>query len=295
MTMKLAAISDEISQEFEHALDVMCEYGATGVELRGLWGTNISDLTNEQVQRARTAIAARGLEVVCLATPFYKCDLETPDAGAPAGPLHLATPRGLRQQTDLLKRCIELAHAFDTRLLRVFSFWRKEAPSPQIDDRIVAAFDAPVALAEEAGVTLVLENEHACFVGSGAEAARIASRIDSPHFRICWDPGNAFSLGEVPYPDGYEAVRPWVAHVHIKDARMVETPDHGAQARFCVIGEGEIDYPGQFAALKRDGYNGYVSLETHYVPQHGSGPNGKGTPEDGSRPCLAALRTLLAS
>jgi sugar phosphate isomerase/epimerase len=295
MSIKLAAITDEISQEFEHALDVLCEYGATGVELRGLWGTNIADLTDAQVERAQAAIAARSLEVVCLATPFYKCDMGTPDVTDPTGPMHLATPRGLEQQITLLKRCIDLAHAFDTRLIRVFSFWRKEAPSPQIDDRIVAAFDVPVTLAQDAGVTLALENEHACFVGSGAEAARIASRIDSPHFRICWDPGNAFALGERPYPEGYEAVRPWVAHVHVKDARMVVTPDRGPHAQFCVIGEGEIDYVGQFAALKRDGYHGYVSLETHFVPQQGSGPEGKGTPEDGSRPCLAALRNLIAS
>src|SRR5690242_7092935 len=119
--MKLAAITDEISQDFEHALDVLSEYRIDAAELRGLWGTNIADLTPEQVDRARNALSSRGFKVVCLATPFYKCDLENDaDALTERGPMHLAPARGLEQQFELLKRCIGLAHAFDTKLIRVF-------------------------------------------------------------------------------------------------------------------------------------------------------------------------------
>ena len=69
--MKLAAITDEISQDFEHALDVMLEYGVMGAELRGLWGTNIAELSEEQVVRAKKALKERGITVVGLATPFF--------------------------------------------------------------------------------------------------------------------------------------------------------------------------------------------------------------------------------
>src|SRR5215471_10482614 len=103
--MRLAAITDEISQDFEHALDVMLEYGVTAAELRGLWGTNIADLSNDQVARARQALQDRGMNVVCLATPIYKCDLTSnvPNPGEAAGPMHLATPRGLEQQMAMLE------------------------------------------------------------------------------------------------------------------------------------------------------------------------------------------------
>ena len=293
--MKLCAITDEISQEFEHALDALLEYGATGAELRGLWGTNIADLSDEQAQKAKSALQARGMAVPCLSTPFYKCDLniQAANPGEEAGAMHLAQARTMEQQAELLERCIRLAHFFESPFLRVFAFWRKDVMTPDIEQRIIDAFEAPIERASKAGITLVLENEHACFVGSGAEAAKILSRINSPHLRACWDPGNAFSLGELPFPDGYEAVKPYIAHVHIKDARMAQTPDHGLQPQWCVVGEGEIDYPGQFAALKQDGYDGWISLETHYRPPTGSGPDGKGTAEEGSRPCLAYLRKAL--
>ena len=293
--MRLAAITDEISQNFEHALDVMLEYGATGAELRGLWGTNIADLSDEQAARARQALEQRNMQVVALATPFFKCDLtmDAPNPGEAAGAMHLAQTRTMEQQLAMLERCIHLAHFFGTNLLRVFAFWRKEVMTTEIEAKILEAFVAPVAMATKESVTLVLENEHACFVGSGVEAARILGQINSPSLRAVWDPGNAFSLGETPFPDGYEAIKPYVAHVHVKDARMIDTPDHGQQVQWCIIGEGEIDYPGQFAALKRDGYAGWISLETHFRPAIGTGPEGKGTEEDGSRPCLAYLQSAI--
>ena len=167
--MHLGVITDEISQDFERALDVMLEYGVTGAELRGLWGTNIADLSREQVARAKGALQERGMTAIGIATPFYKCDLTEEASDEPAGPLHLAAPLGLEQQMELLRRCIQLAHEFETPLLRVFTFWRKEALTPELEERIIDAFDDPVNLAAQEGVTLTLENEHSCFIGTGAK------------------------------------------------------------------------------------------------------------------------------
>jgi sugar phosphate isomerase/epimerase len=286
--MKLACITDEISQDFGHALDVMLEYGVTGAELRGLWKTNIADLTDEQVERAKAELDARNMTVPGLATPFYKCDLapETVNEGEASGPMHLATPRGLEEQIAMLHRCIRLARVFNTNLIRVFAFWRKEALTPALEERIIEAFREPVRIAEEEGVILTLENEHACYIGTGAEAARILSAFNSPNFRAVWDPGNAICAGELPYPDGYEAIKPWITHIHIKDCKKVEVPGEGETYRWGIVGEGDIDYVGQIAALRRDGYEGWLSLETHYHPENGDG-------ELGSRQCFEGLKKLL--
>jgi sugar phosphate isomerase/epimerase len=280
--MKLSVITDEITQEFERALDVMLEYDVAGAELRGLWGTNIADLDSAQAARAKRALRERGMAVSCLATPIYKCELESDEATV-AGRMHLARARGLGEQAEALRRCAGLAREFGTGLIRVFTFWRRGPLTPDIEARIVDAFGGLADVAEQEDVTLLLENEHACYVGTGAEAARVLAKIDSPRVQCCWDPGNGFCAGEKPYPDGYEAVRPFVAHLHVKDAVMEAD---GATARWSVIGEGEIDYAGHFEALRRDGYAGYISLETHYIPEGG-------TPEEGSRACLAALRRFL--
>ncbi len=282
MGIRLAAITDEISQEFEHALDVMLEYDVRGAELRGLWGVNIGDLDRAQTARAKAALSERGMAVACLATPIYKCDIETDDTTV-HGRMHLASSTPLAGQMELLKRCCGLAHEFATPFIRVFAFWRKAALTADLEQRIVNAFAEPAAIAKQEGVTLLLENEFACMIGTGVEVARVVRAIDSPHVRVCWDPGNAATAGERAFPDGYEAARGLIDHVHVKDLTLAAD---GISPEWCVVGQGIIGYDAHIAAMRTDGYDGYLSLETHYVPKGG-------TPEDGSRPCLQALRTLL--
>jgi sugar phosphate isomerase/epimerase len=277
-----AVITDEISQEFEHALDVMCEYGVRDAELRGLWGTNVLDLTAVQMERARAALNERGMRVCSIASPIFKCNLY-PDAGASeTGPLHLASERPLEQQLALLERAIELCRYFNTNLVRVFAFWRQCALTEQVIADVVAAITPAVRRAEQAGIVLGLENEHACLLGTGRETAGVLEAVNSAHLRAIWDPGNAFFLGETPYPEGYEAIRKYLAHVHVKDA----VRDAEGKPRWAIVGEGEIDFAGQVAALRRAGYQGLLSLETHYKPPSGD-------PEEASRRCLEGLLRLL--
>jgi sugar phosphate isomerase/epimerase len=203
-------------------------------------------------------------------------------ADGPLGPLHSAVARGLGDQIALLEHCAEAAQFFGTGLIRVFSFWRRSVLTPEQEDAIVDAFSEPAAIAESAGLVLGLENEHACILGTGAQTARVLERINSPHVRAIWDPGNAFFDGERPYPAGYEAIKPFIAHVHVKDARVDEAT---GKPEWTVVGEGQIDWVGQIAALRESGYAGYLSLETHY--------QGHGTKEASSRVCLEGLKRLV--
>ncbi len=280
--MKLAVITDEIDADFGHALDVMAEYGVQGAELRQLWDKNISDAPLEYWQRAKRELEARGMTVAGVAGPFYKCDLPGVEPDGPAGPLHGASARGLGDQIALLERCIEAAQFFGTPLIRTFSFWKRGSLTPEQEETIVDAYAEPAAMAERAGVVLGIENEHACCLGTGAQTARVLEEIGSAAVRAIWDPGNALMAGELPYPDGYAAIKDFAVHVHIKDAKIAS----GAPApEWAVVGTGAIDYAGQLAALKRDGYDGWLSLETHFAQP---------TKEAASRASLEGLQRLLA-
>jgi sugar phosphate isomerase/epimerase len=276
-----AVSTAEFSPDFERALDVMLEYGVTTAELRGLWGKNVLELDEGERRRAKEALDGRGMSVCSIASPFGKCKLHE-DGQAGAGPLHLAVERGREEQMTVLERAIELCRFFGTELVRGFAFWKQGELTEAVWRDIEAAFRAPVALAEREGIILGLENEHACMLGTGAEAGRLIGAIDSPAFRAIWDPGNAFFAGETPFPEGYRAVAGRTVHIHVKDA--VRRPD--GEAAWAIVGEGEIDYPGQFRALVADGYQGGVSLETHYRPPSGN-------TEEGSRLCLQGMLRLL--
>ena len=280
--MRFSVITDEISMDLGHALDVMKEYGCTGAEIRSAWGANIGDLTDEQTDEALRLLDKAGLEVCCLASPLFKCEL-VDVAGQSVGNTHQATARTAQEQMDLLKRLHKRANQFGTNMMRTFAYWRRGELTPQVEDAIAAGMADAIKYAEDNGIVLLMENEHDCYLSTGAETARFLSRINSPALRACWDPGNGFFAGERPFPEGYNAVRNFVAHVHVKDAELLASGKY----RFIVAGEGEVDFKGQFAALKADGYKGYVSIETHYVPYGG-------TPEQGTRLSLQGLLKLLS-
>jgi sugar phosphate isomerase/epimerase len=280
--MKLAAITDEISMDLAHALNVMREYGCVAAELRGIWDVNITELPNDRLEEARAIVEKSGLPVCGVASPLYKCDVREGASGE-RGPMHQASARPLSQQLDLLRHCHKVGKMFGTDRVRMFAFWRTGELTDELLEEIVAAIADAVKYAEDNGLVLLMENEAACAVGTGHELGMLLARVNSPALKACWDPGNAFLAGErMPYPDGYDLVRNYLAHVHVKDAQILAS----GKSRFTVVGEGEVDYVGQFAALKADGYKGYISLETHYRPF-------AGTAEQASRLCLQALNKLL--
>ncbi len=282
--MQLAVITDEIDNDLERALDVMAEYGVRGAELRAMWDKNIADAPIEYWHRAKALLDARGMHVVGIASPFYKCDLPGVTADDEAGPLHSATARGLAEQIALLEHCFDAARFFGTTLIRVFSFWKRGPLTPLIEEQIVDAFAEPAALAARANMILGIENEHACYLGTGAQTARVLEEINSPHVRAIWDPGNAFMDGEKPFPTGYDAIKSFMTHVHIKDAQV---PAGSVVPEWTKVGAGQIDYAGQFAALRAADYQGYVSLETHW--------SGGGSKEASSRACLEAMRDFASA
>lgn len=79
--------------------------------------------------------------------------------------------------------------------------------------------------------------------------------------RAIFDPGNCLydPLGETPYPDGYEAIRPFFAHVHIKDA-VRAVPES-----YCVkVGTGQVGLSRSAAPPCGGRLCGWLSMETHY-------------------------------
>jgi sugar phosphate isomerase/epimerase len=265
MTIPIGAITDEFSLDIEVALDAMAKLGMTIAELRLIDKRNILDLSDEEIRRIREQVEARGMRVLSIASPVLKCVL--PDAP----PLDerfqqdvFGSAYTIADQPRLAERAIEIAELTGAKFIRVFSYWRTTAPE-QCHDRIVTALRDLADKAGARGLIIGLENEQACNVATGAETGRILAALDHPALKSIWDPANASILGERPFPDGYSklpAAR--VAHVHAKDCAISgHTPTWGP------LGEMDIDWRGQIAALKRDGYAGAISLETHW-----RGPDG---------------------
>jgi len=278
---RISVINDEITQDFGHACDIASrEFGMGWIELRSMWKKNIVSLDENEIAETRRILGKYQLKVTDIASPLFKVDWR----GAPKSKFREDGGFGanftFEQQDEVLDRAIAMAKAFGTDRVRCFDFWRLDDQAPYraaINEKLLQAANK----AGQNGITLVLENEPACNTATGAEAAKVLQAVQSPSFMLNWDPGNAATLGETPYPDGYQLLpKDRIGHCHCKDAVK-----KGKKYDWAPMGGGIIDWAGQFRALKRDGYHFAVSLETHW--------SGGGSPEQSSRKSWAGMKKLL--
>ena len=260
LPFKLGVITDEISQDLDQALELMAGYSLSYCELRTIGGKNIMSMSQPELERAKQIIDKRHFHVSDIGSPIYKWNLPEMPA-RPSEKRDTFNAQFTEQDAeDVLKKSFEIARLFGTEKVRIFSYWRVEDPN-QAYPHAVRRLKKAAALAEENQILLVLENEPSCNVGTGKELGRMLRDINSPWLRGNWDPGNAVELNEVPYPDGYNHVRGLFRHMHIKDA--ARNPQTG-RTHWMPVGSGIVDFHGQFQALVKDGYDGTMSLETHY-------------------------------
>lgn len=272
--MRLCIVTDEISQDLVHALDVCEEEGVSTVELRAVNGANIVSHDDDSLQKIKAMIEGRGFRVGGIASPFLKCHIS--GDGDPQGATHFAAPASREEQWGILERSFEVAHLLGAPLVRTFSFWRVQDPE-DVREEVAEVIAEAAERTGAAGLTLGIENEHACNLATGAETRWVLDRVPSPTLGVIWDPGNEAVMDSEPFPGGYEQVRDRMVHVHLKDADR--------EGNWTRMGAGTIDYPGQFRAFAEDGYGGLLSLETHYeVPGGGA--------ERATRESLAVIRDL---
>jgi L-ribulose-5-phosphate 3-epimerase len=283
MRFPIAAITDEFSPDLETAVQSMTEVGMTGAELRMIFGKNILDLTDEELDRAIAIVRGAGLEIISIASPVLKCALPgASEVDARFQKDMFASRHTFEDQPRLAERAFAIAGRTGARIVRVFSYWRTIHPE-ECFEAIVSALRGLADQAAPRGITIGLENEHACNIGTAEETARVLAALDHPNLKVVWDPCNALVAGENPFPEGYGRIPPdRIVHVHAKDCRVADhTPTFGP------LGECGIDWQGQVAALERDGYRGWISLETHW-------PGPGGNKHEASVICGRNLKQLVS-
>lgn len=280
---KLSVITDEISHDFGHALEIASqEFGLGYVELRSMWKKNVINLDEKETAEARKLLVKYGLQVTDIASPLFKTDWP----GAPISKYSPKEPQfgadySFAEQGEVLERSIAAAKALGTDRVRCFDFWRLENAKP-FREGINAKLRDTAAQVAPKKITLLLENEFGCNTATGAEAASTMRAVEAPNFQLNWDPGNAAYRGEIAFPEGFAGIpKERIGHMHCKDVV------HKADGTFewAAMGHGLIDYVGQFRALMKAGYQGTMSLETHW--------RGAGTPEESSRQSWAGMKKEL--
>lgn len=284
--MKIALITDEVSADPETAIELGVEWGVRDFEIRGFGTRRVPDFTPYQKARLRELIESHDVRVVAISPGLFK--IPYPETARPHFPLrsfdfeHHRRWQSARDQLkyhleELLPQSIAFARELGAERLIAFSFHRGGLPPGDAPEPVLQALRRAASQAGEAGLGLELEVEADFWADTGARTARVVQAVAEPALGVNWDPANAAVAGDQPFPEGYRAVRPYVRHVHFKDVRF----DPQGEPVYAV--EGQVDWAGQIGALRADGYQGYLSVETHMQPKVAS-----------ARAMTARLQALLA-
>ena len=242
--MKLAFITDEATQNFSEAVELAKDCGLQGLELRSVNDMPIDGIAPELLREWKRRLDGEGLSVCNLASTFYKCGLG----------------EGLQEELGKLSRLCDAADILGCETIRGFAFF---APMGRkvLAEELASFYHGPERLLRERGKRLLLEADPGVNTTNHHGLAELLGMLDKEVFGAIYDPGNDVfdPLGERPFPEGYAAIRPYLGHVHIKDAVLSEG------VPLCVKpGTGLVDYKGILDALDQDGYDGWLSLEPHY-------------------------------
>src|SRR6059058_5385958 len=105
--IRLSAFADEISPNLNEQIAVLESENIRHLDLRGLWDTNVLDLTDEQVAEIKQALGAHGIGVAAIGSPIGKVPIDS----------------SFDEHLHRFERAIALAQALQTPYIRIFSFY----------------------------------------------------------------------------------------------------------------------------------------------------------------------------
>lgn len=207
-------------------------------EAPSFWGNNRCTLEPTPEDAARGARLARdaGLELVGLTTYLQVGELD-----ATENALHLAKLAGAPHIRVGSGSPEEGYHA---------AFGRATAYLREVE-----------RLARHYGVKALVETHHKTITPSASLAHRLVSPFNPEHVGVLYDPGNLVFEGFEDYRMGLELLGPHLAHVHLKNARLVRGENGVWRPEWSPLEDGAVDFHGLLGALREVGYDGWLVTE----------------------------------
>jgi len=237
----LTGFADEISPDPQAQLATLAAESLSHLELRSAWSVNVADFTAEHLAAFRAAVDEAGVQVSAIGSPIGKIAVR-----APLGP-----------ELDRMRRVADIAGELGTSIIRVFSFFIPAGQPPeQYRGEVIDRMGALTRIAEERGLILAHENEKEIYGDLPGRCADLITAVGSPALQATFDPANFVQCGVRPFSDAYRLLRPHLVYLQVKDALA-------ATGEVVPAGQGDGQLPETLAALREEGFAGFMSLEPH--------------------------------
>ncbi len=251
---KISGFADEIAEDVDTQFQVLKKLDIRYFEPRGIDGKNIAELSDE--------------EVSALKEKMGRCGIKASSIGSPIGKIRL--DEDFEAHFRKFQRVVDIAKMLDAGYIRMFSFYpaaRADSAGESAGSEAVHEWTAGeraevlerlrrmTAYAREQDVVLLHENEKGIYGDTAERCADLMQELACEHFQAVFDPANFVQCGQ-DTKEAYEALKGFIAYMHIKDARFEDGNVVPAGA-----GDGNVEHI--LKSLLDNGYQGYLSLEPH--------------------------------
>lgn len=199
--MNIYAFADEASAAMDGQIAAMRRNGLNGLEIRGVDGENVSEISVEKAREVRRKLDDAGLIVWSVGSPIGKIDIETGDF-----PAHL----------ELLRHTLEIAQVLGAKRLRMFSFYIPAGKDPAAyRGKVLEQVGEMLRAGEGSGILFCHENEKGIYGDVASRCADLHRQF--PEMRGVFDPANFVQCGQDTV-SAWEALHGSIDYLHIKDA-----------------------------------------------------------------------------
>ena len=242
--MTLTWLTDTVTSDLDRAVHYTLLWGLEGVELRTVGGpADRVPYVNEEKVRRR--LREHDLPVVAVVPGFFEGAVDD----------RATWMNELLHLEEVARFCERLGCP------RIVVGTFAGAYDPSAMEQVAEALRRAGAVAERHGVRLAVLNEGRTTCSTGAHLAEVLAAVGRPAVQAAWHPVHALRAGEHPL-DGLMALAGRVALVRCMDGVL---RDGAWQHR--PLGDGEVGWPEQLDVLRRQGFDGPLSLEVHMEPR----------------------------
>lgn len=280
---KMGIYLGELDSPFDESLATAKEVGAEYVWFNQLRGeTPVGRMTDEEAEKVAARVAKHGLKIFLFnaGNPFKGVHLTDVSAKQP-----LQSPV-LQQDLADLTHSMQLAKRVGVRSVGCFSFaWPGEytAGKPtwpmrwatrggiiaDVDfEKLRQIFSEVADRAEKHDINVVLSMMPWNYTNTTGNFRRVVDQVGSSRLKVMWGPADNTNCGELNVATaGYQAVRPFLHGLHLKDLHVID----GAKNKFEYrpIGEGDVDYLTILRSLRQDKSEAILSVSTHFTHPEG--------------------------
>jgi len=226
---------------WDDMLSTAKDLGFDGIELRGIeneiYVPKAKPFNAANLDATIERLKKLNLEIPCITSSCFLFDKENIDTYLNEG-----------------KDYIDLAEKLGVKYIRVLGDASPE-PSDNIDADFVAENLSTLSKYAEGKNVKILIETNGVFADSD-RMLELIRKVNSPNVGVLWDVHHPYRFMGETVKKTYDALKEYIMFVHVKDSKIED-----GKIKYKMLGYGDVPVSEALQLLKKNGYQGYVSLE----------------------------------